>query len=202
MKRNPVRFASMPPIEIPLPEFEPPRPASSDGVLVVDNHVYFYADVTRVTCLTLMEKLRTAAATLRAVNYANVPLVLHIMSDGGEAFAALAVADQVRQLGWPVHAVIEGLCASAGTLIALACEQVAIQRHAFILIHSLSAGFDGSYEQVKDHTGMLEVLNEALIGFYVERTLAERGRIVEMMKRDTWLNAEMALAEGIVKEVL
>jgi len=201
MRRPPVRFASMPPIEIPMPEFEPPRPVS-DGVLAVDNHVYFYADVTRATCLTLMEKLRTAAATLRAVNYADVPLVLHIMSDGGEAFAGLAVADQMRQIGWPVHAIIEGLCASAGTLIALACERVAIQRNAFMLIHSLSAGFDGSYEQVKDHTGMLEALNEALIGFYVEHTSAERGRIEEMMKRDTWLTALKALEVGIVHEVL
>ena len=62
MKTTPVRFASMPPIEVPLPEFEPPRPVS-DGVLVVDNHVYFYADVTRSTCLTLRQLCQRAVGS-------------------------------------------------------------------------------------------------------------------------------------------
>lgn len=200
MKRPSFNAAAMPPFAelppIPLP------PAESAGVMRIDNHVYFYADVNPLTCLNLMNELRAAAANLRAANFTGIPVILHIMSDGGAAFSALAVADQMHQVGWPIHAVVEGLCASAGTLIALACDRCAIQRNAFMLIHSLSAGFDGTYEQVKDHAGMLETLHNQMVDFYVARTSAERGRIEEMMKRDTWLSAAKALEAGIVYEVL
>ncbi len=200
MKRPTFNATAMPTFAEPTPI--PSPPADSAGVLRVDNHVYFYADVNPVNCLNLLNELRSAAANLRAANFTGIPVILHIMSDGGAAFAALAVADQVRQVGWPVRAIVEGLCASAGTLIALACSHVAIQRNAFMLIHSLSAGFDGTYEQVKDHAGMLDTLHNQMVDFYVAHTSAERGRIEEMMKRDTWLNAAKALEAGIVHEVL
>lgn len=200
MKRPTFNTTTMPTFAEPTPI--PFPPVDSSGVMRIDNHVYFYADVNPLTCLNLMNELRAAAANLRAANFTGIPIILHIMSDGGAAFAGLAVADQMHQVGWPVRAIVEGLCASAGTLIALACSHVAIQRNAFMLIHSLSAGFDGTYEQVKDHAGMLETLHNQMVDFYVAHTSAERGRIEEMMKRDTWLTAAKALEAGIVHEVL
>ena len=168
----------------------------------VDNHVYFYAPVTPENCLELIRNLRNAAANLRAANFTSVPIALHIMSEGGDAFAALAVADQIAQIGWRIDAIAEGLCASAATLIALACTRFVMQRNAFILIHSGEAGFMGTYQQFQDYAGILDAMNEQLIEFYVAHTTADRGRIEEMMQRDTWLNASKALAAGIVSEVL
>lgn len=187
----------------PTPEPTPAAaPASAATITTIDNHVYFYAPVTAENCLELIRNLRNAAANLRAANFTSIPIHLHIMSDGGDTFAALAVVDQIGQIGWTIHAIAEGLCASAATLIALACDRCAMQRNAFLLLHSGDAGFQGTYHQFQDYAGVLDTMNEQIIDFYMEHTAAERGRIVEMMKRDTWLNADMALAEGIVKEAL
>lgn len=187
----------------PAPEPAPSAPpASTATITTIDNHVYFYAPVTPENCLELIRNLRNAAANLRAANFASIPIKLHIMSDGGDTFAALAVVDQIGQIGWSIHAIAEGLCASAATLIALACERCAMQRNAFLLLHSGDAGFQGTYHQFQDYAGVLDIMNEQIVDFYVTHTTAERGRIVEMMKRDTWLNADMALGAGIVNEVL
>lgn len=189
----------------PTPEPTPAAaPASAATITTIDNHVYFYAPVTAENCLELIRNLRNAAANLRAAAFASVPIYLHIMSDGGDTFAALAVVDQIgrRQIGWPVYAIAEGLCASAATLIALACDRCAMQRNAFLLLHSGDAGFQGTYHQFQDYAGVLDIMNKQIVDFYVANTTAERGRITEMMKRDTWLTADMALAEGIVSKVL
>ncbi len=178
----------------------PPAPTAT--ITTIDNHVYFYAPVTPENCLELIRNLRNAAANLRAANFTSIPIHLHIMSDGGDTFAALAVVDQIGQIGWPIRAIAEGLCASAATLIALACDRCAMQRNAFLLLHSGDAGFQGTYHQFQDYAGVLDIMNEQIIDFYVTHTRADRASIVEMMKRDTWLNGTKALSARIVDEVL
>lgn len=200
--RTRIRYASSDPADYIQEMTAETKPISPINVERVDNHVYFYNDVTPESCLDLMRELRNAAANLRASNYHKIPIVLHVMSNGGEAFPALAVADQMNQIGWPVESVIEGLCASAGTFIALAAGTCHIQRNAFMLIHSLSAGFDGTLQQVQDHTAMLDRLNEQITSFYVAHTATDREKIIELMKRDSWLSAAEAVKAGIVDGVM
>lgn len=188
--------------DYPINPPEEVRPTNPINVATINNHVYFYSDVTPESCLALIRELRNAAAELRASDYGQTPIILHVMSNGGDAFPALAVADQMGQIGWRVESVIEGVCASAGTFIALAAATCRIQRNAFMLIHSLSAGFDGTIQQIQDHTTMLDQLNEQMAEFYVAHTAAKKQEIMELMLRDSWLSATEAVEAGIVDGVM
>lgn len=194
----------------PRAEFEEqPIPAVvsypvQSNIARIDNHVYFYADVTPESCLRLMQELRNAAANLRAAGFCSIPIELHIMSDGGDLFPAFAIVDQIKGLGMiQVKAVIEGLCASAATLIAMACDVCYIRPHAFMLVHPMSGGFEGQHEQIQDYAGMLRTLNEKLIGFYLRNSnIPDRGRVEDLMRRESWLDAQQAVDLGMVDGII
>lgn len=126
------------------------------------------------------------------------------MSDGGDVFPAFAIVDQIKSLGMvQVKAVIEGLCASAATLIAMACDARYIRPHAFILVHPMVGGFEGQHEQIQDYAGMMRMLNEKLIDFYLRHSdILDRGRVENMMSRESWLDAQQAVDLGMVDGII
>ena len=170
-----------------------------------DNHVYFYADVDKDRCLALIKKIREVDAELRnerdsRETDAIVPIWLHIQSDGGDLMAAFALADQLRQIKTPIYSVIEGVAASAATILAMSCTKRFILPSSFVLIHQLSSMSWGSYESIKDYMKLLDMLMNELVAFYVENSKASEAEIREMLKQDTWLSSKEAIAKGFVDE--
>ena len=115
-------------------------------VEAVDNHVYFYSDVDSDRCLALIRTIRETDARLRAERISRdledhppVPIWLHIQSGGGYLFAGFGAADELASITTPVYAIVEGLCASSATLIALACPKRFIRPNGFMLIHQFTS---------------------------------------------------------------
>jgi len=96
-----------------------------------DNHIYFYANVDSDRCLAMMREIREIDSKLRRERETRdipnkvelTPIWLHIHSGGGELFAGLAVADQLARIRTPIYSIVEGVCASAATLISMACTK-------------------------------------------------------------------------------
>jgi len=63
------------------------------------------------------------------------PIWLHIHSYGGDLFCGFSTSDQLKPIKSPIYAVVEGICASAATLIAMTCEKRYILPNSFMLIH-------------------------------------------------------------------
>lgn len=187
----------------------PPPPPPPPGVALVeasDNHIYFYTDVTPANCLALLQALRNAderlcVERLRFHEQVSRPIYLHIFSDGGDALAAFAVADQIACMKTPVHSIAEGICASAATLIAFACAHRYMQPNALILIHQLSSMMAGTHEQFEDAVLMQNMVMERLVNFYTEHSHYTSEGVIELLKRDTWFGAESSLAAGLVDEL-
>lgn len=177
-------------------------------VEAVDNHVYFYSDVDSDRCLALIRTIRETDARLRAERISRdledhppVPIWLHIQSGGGYLFAGFGAADELASITTPVYAIVEGLCASSATLIALACPKRFIRPNGFMLIHQFTSFHWGTHEEFKDEMILQEALIERIIAFYAERTIVTADAIREMLKHDTWLTADQCLARGFVHEV-
>jgi len=176
----------------------------------IDNHVYFYSDVDSDRCLALIRTLRQVDTQLRneraSRNIPNghppTPIWLHIYSYGGDLFAGLSMADQMRSLQSPVYSIIEGTCCSAATLIAMSCTRRYILPSSFILIHQFSTAMWGTHEQFKDEMKLQEAALEALVKFYVTHSKAKAKAVRAMLKRDTWMGAAEALEQGFVDEVV
>lgn len=180
-------------------------------VETVDNHIYFYADVDSDRCLALMRAVREADAELRTQHISRgleragmplTPIWLHINSYGGDLFTGFSIADQLTMVESPVYAIVEGICASAATLIALSCDKRFILPNSFMLIHQLSTFAWGTHEQFKDEMNLQNKAMERLVQFYVNHASVTDEQIRQMLTRDFWMDAEACVQHGFVDEIL
>ncbi len=177
-------------------------------VETIDNHIYFYADVDSDRCLTLIRAIREKDAELRSEYYSRgldgmpmTPIWLHIHSYGGSLFTALSVADQIKRIQSPVYSIIEGICASAATLLAMACTRRYMLPMSFMLIHQLSSMMWGTHEQFKDELHVQNKLMERLVEFYTRHSAVTAEQIRTMLLRDYWLDAEECVKLKLVDEI-
>lgn len=178
-------------------------------VETVDNHIYFYADVDSDRCLALVRAVREVDAQLRAEYLTRgmegmpaTPIWLHIHSYGGDLFAGFSVADQLSMIKSPIYTVIEGVTASAATLISLSGTKRFILPNSFMLIHQLSSAIWGTHEQFKDEMDFQKKAMDRLAGFYEQRCNLTDKKIRKLLTRDSWLDAETCLQNGFVDEIM
>lgn len=179
-------------------------------VETIDNHVYFYASVDSDRCLALIRTIRELDAKLRNEHASRslpddhplTPIWLHVNSYGGYVFDGLSLADQLKKIETPVYSIVEGCAASAATLITMPCTRRYITPSSFMLIHQVSTFTWGTYEQLKDEMRVLDMIMARLTDFYKETTKLDEAQIVDMLKRDSWMNAGECLERGFVDEIL
>lgn len=132
------------------------------------------------------------------------PVTVYINSPGGDVDAGYAMFDMVRFIASPVVMVGCGLVASAAALLYLAVDRS--RRYALpdstYLIHQPMSGMKGVATDIQIHARQMERLRAKLDGVIAEQT----GKSVEEVSRDTerdhWLDAEEALAYGLVGRIV
>lgn len=178
-------------------------------VETIDNHIYYYADVDSDRGLALMRALREKDRDLRAEQLSRgmdgapmTPIWLHIYSVGGDLFAGFSLADQLATIKSPLYSVVEGICASAATLLSLSCTRRYILPSSFMLIHQLSSFMWGTHEQFKDEMSLQAMMMERLVGFYTRKTKLGVDDVKDMLTRDSWMDADTCLKHGFADEIL
>lgn len=178
----------------------------NNKVVALDNRLYFYSEVTRPDCLTLNKALQTTGNNLGnfARNYGvdAPPIRLHINSYGGSVFAGLSSVDYIKDSTVPVHSIVEGCAASAATLMSVVARRRFIKSNAYMLIHQLSAGMWGKFEEMKDEMENCEALMESIKKIYVAHAKIPKAKLDEILKRDLWLDAKTCLEYGLVDEII
>lgn len=175
-----------------------------------NNHIYYYADVDSDRCLALMKEIRDADGMLRnefvsrdlPKEFPMIPIWLHIYSPGGDLFSGLAVADQIRHIETPIYSIIEGYCASAATLISMACTRRYIRPSAFMLIHQLSSAMWGKYDDFLDEVHLMDMAMDRLVRFYKKNSKLGGKRIRKLLGRDSWFNARECIELGLTDKII
>lgn len=142
------------------------------------------------------------ASELRACRGKN--LTVRINSEGGDVFAAQAIHSLLRSHDRPVTVTIDGLCASAATIIACAGDEVRMPRNAIYMIHNPMVGLFGQYnaEELNSMISSLETVKEAIIEAYKRKVGEEQfANLSAMMDQETWLSAEEAKSYGLVDSI-
>ena len=188
----------------PIPG-EKGKPAS-DFIEVTENRIYFYSRIETEKILQLNKSIRNKSAELRraVVNLNREPVYihLHINSYGGEIFAGLAGMDEIINCTVPVYTMIDGCCASAGTFLSLCGKKRFINRHAYMLIHQLSSGMWGKYQECKDEIKNLDKLMEMIKQIYKEYTSIPMEKLDGILKHDLWFDAKECREYGLVDEII
>ncbi len=175
------------------------------GIYRENNHIYFYSEIDRESIGILIQLLREAEEfciiTALRLRIDVIPIYLHIYSDGGYICSAFAAIDIIRSSKVPVYSIIEGVVASAGTLISIVCKKRYIRPTAYMLIHQLSSEFWGKMSEITDEYKNLSGIMRKLEELYKEYTNLSEKKLTKLLKHDLLLNAERAIKYGLVDEV-
>lgn len=189
------------------PGFEEER--TPDGLIsVMDNHIYFYADVTPLTSLRLkniMIKLRNESLCESIVKGKDPdPVHIHINSPGGLITSGFMLYDTITAVKSkiPVWTHIEGQGSSAATLFSIAGTKRFITPTSFMLIHEMRSFIFGSMKEISEEYKNLLRFEEKYLNIYMAHSNFEsRDALKAFLERDTVLNAEDALAKNLVDEI-
>lgn len=174
---------------------------------VESNQIFFYDDINRQSIYNFNKQLDATIKSIQLLNiHYNLPVIppieLFLNSEGGEVFSAFSAVDRIKNSKIPIHSIVEGFCASASTLLSVSANKRYIRKNAFMMIHQLSGGIWGNYEVVKEEYENMELLMTCIKKIYLEKTKIPESDLIEILKHDTYLNAEECLKYGLVDEIL
>ncbi|WP_105567135.1 head maturation protease, ClpP-related [Microbacterium halophytorum] len=127
---------------------------------------------------------------------------LRINSPGGVIYGAIAIMNALVRHPARVTATIDGLAASAGTVVMLAAEEIAIGRGAEIMIHDAASGIWGQSPDLRKEADSLDRISNTIGELYAARAGGTLEDWRAAMREETWYTADEALAAGLVDRVL
>lgn len=130
-------------------------------------------------------------------------VTVRINSGGGDIFAAHAIHNQLRAYTGNVTVVIDGLCASAATVVAMGGNRILMPVNALFMIHNPAAGLGDYYSAQELHKVIneLENVKQSIIATYKKRCKLSEAEIVRMMDEETWMGAQECLAKGFIDAI-
>lgn len=129
-------------------------------------------------------------------------ITLWINSPGGDCFAAAQIYNMLMEYPGKITVKIDGLAASAASVIAMVGSRVCMSPVAILMIHNPATVAMGDTEAMKKAIGMLNEVKESIINAYELKSGMDRAKISKMMDSETWLNAKKAVELGFADEVL
>lgn len=131
-------------------------------------------------------------------------IVVRINSGGGDVFAAQAIGNLLEQHPAEVTARIDGLCASAATIVACHCEKVVAANDSTYMVHPVRIGAYGYYDAVEleQYIGALATIKESIVGLYVKKTGRDKDEVTAWMDATSWWTAATAKENGFVDELV
>jgi ATP-dependent protease ClpP protease subunit len=129
-------------------------------------------------------------------------MFIHINSYGGSVFAGLAAVDYIRKSETPITSVIDGCAASAATMMSIVANHRLIHENSFMLIHQLSSGMWGKYEELQDDMKNNDLLMKTIKSLYQEHTKIPKTKLSQILKHDLWFDAKTCLKYGLVDDII
>lgn len=145
----------------------------------------------------------SAADVTKALAGITAPnIVLRINSPGGDVFEARAMMTAIAEHPATVTAKIDGLAASAASVLALAADTVEIAEGGFYMIHQAWTFALGNADDLRTTAGLLDKIDGSLVADYAARTGKTADEISAWMKAETWFSAQEAVDAGFCNAVM
>ncbi|MCW1070303.1 Clp protease ClpP [Streptococcus anginosus] len=129
-------------------------------------------------------------------------ITLWINSPGGDVFAAAQIYNMLMDYQGDVHVIIDGLAASAASVIAMAGTTVSMSPVVMMMIHNPWTFAQGEAKDMAKVIEMLGEIKESIINAYELRTGLSRTKISHLMDSESWFNAKKAVELGFADKVL
>lgn len=166
-----------------------------NGVIVPneDKWIYDWFEMD-ATCPADIEKgLEEAAGD-------DVTLVIN--SPGGEIGSGSSMWYAINNYRGNTTSDIVGYACSAASYLAMGSDKVRMTPSALMMIHCVSGGISGNHKALEKEAQVLQVADKAISNVYRLRTGKSTDEILEMMEKETWMEADRALELGFIDEII
>lgn len=127
-----------------------------------------------------------------------------INSVGGDVYTGIAIHNALKSLPGQVNVIVEGIAASAASVIAMAGKTIKMHPGSLMMIHGVAA-FICDYMQIGDVKKLakgMDALERAIAAIYATKTGMEETTLRTMMERETWMTGQEAIDKGFADELL
>ncbi|MDE5582250.1 MAG: Clp protease ClpP [Ruminococcus sp.] len=129
-------------------------------------------------------------------------LTVWLNSPGGDCFSASQIYTMLRSHKGKVTVKIDGIAASAASVVAMSGDETLISPTGYLMIHNPMTLASGNKSDMEKAITLLDEIKEGIINAYSRKTGLSRNKISKLMDDETWLNAEKALQLGFVDGIL
>jgi len=182
------------------------RGPTNPSCYTIDNNIYFNDEISMETISVLNKELRNLQNRLLMVSIKMgidaPPIKLHLTTYGGSIHAAFSAIGCIKSSKVPVHTVIDGYVASAGTLMSVCGVKRYMHRHSSMLIHELRSGSWGKMSVIEEEVDNLKKMMVKIKDIYTEHTKLKKKDLDAILKKDNDWYADECLASGLVDEII
>jgi len=125
-----------------------------------------------------------------------------INSPGGCVFAAAQIYNMLKDYAGQITVKIDGLAASAASVIAMAGKDIFMSPVSMLMIHNPSTIAIGDSEEMLRAKALLDEVKESIINAYELKTGLSRVKLSHLMDAETWMNAKKALELGFADKIM
>ena len=129
-------------------------------------------------------------------------ITVWINSPGGDCVAAAQIYNMLMDYPHDVTVKIDGIAASAASVVAMAGEETLISPTGMLMCHNPMTCAMGNKADMEKAIALLDEVKESIINAYAEKSHLSRNKIARLMDEETWMNAEKALQLGFVDGIL
>ena len=130
------------------------------------------------------------------------PVTVWLNSPGGDCVAASQIYSMLMDYKGDVTIKIDGIAASAASVIAMAGTKVLMAPTALMMIHNPITMAYGNHDDMQKAIEMLDEVKESIINAYEIKTGLSRAKLSHLMDTETWMNANKAIELGFADDIL
>ena len=144
----------------------------------------------------------TPAAFKAELTSGSGPITVWINSPGGDCVAAAQIYNMLMDYPADVTVRIDGIAASAASVIAMAGTKVQMSPVSVMMIHNPLTVAMGDSDEMRRAIQLLDEVKGSIINAYEIKTGLSRAKLSHLMDGETWMNAKKALELGFCDEIL
>jgi ATP-dependent protease ClpP protease subunit len=129
-------------------------------------------------------------------------IAVRVNSPGGDCFEGVAIYNLIRSQGKPVDVFVDGLAASAASVIAMSGDTVSVGVGAMLMIHNAATFAYGDGPAFLKIADTLDKISQTVGSIYVAKTKQTADQVKALMDAETWMGAQEAIDNGFADAIM
>lgn len=143
---------------------------------------------------------KDVVSKIREANGADIEVAIN--SGGGDVYAGAEIYTALKEYSGNVTGKIVGIAASAASVLAMGCKKLKMSPVGQLMIHKAAVSAYGNHNKMDHVSDVLKSHDEAIANAYMLKTGMDSKKLLDLMDKETYFNAQEALKLGLVDEIM